>query len=168
MEKVIVGLRDDEKVKIREEKKRIRKERSAMIRADQESRADIIRARRKEEIDLIFSVAEDVVKKATYLESHGNLDRAQREVQRLLFSHEFCRIQSRLNKLPLYDAVMKILMRANASPVRYREALVVSSISVERQERLKSAELERQERCRMDEEERFLTILKEVSQLLCI
>ena len=138
-----------------------------MIRADQESRADIIRARRKEEIDLIFSVAEDIIKKATYLESHGNLDRAQREVQRL-FSPEFCRIQSRLNKLPLYDAVMKILMRANASPVRYREALVVSSISVERQERLKSAELERQERCRMDEEERFLTILKEVSQLLCI
>lgn len=110
-------------------------ERSAMLRAEQESRGDIVRARRKAEIDLIITAAEDIVEEAQYLESKGDLKSAIREVKRL-FSDEFCRLQSRLNKLPFYDAAMKILMRPE----------------VERQEQRKRDEVERQKRCKMDEE----------------
>ena len=114
-------------------------EKSAMRRAEQESRGDVVRARRKAEIDLIIISAVDVVQRAQYLENQGDLDSAIREVKRL-FSNEFCRLQSRLKNLPFYEAAMKILTRPE----------------VERKERVK------------EKEECFLMMLEEkwVCQLL--
>jgi hypothetical protein len=111
---------------------------SASLRAEQESRGDIVRARRKAEIDSIIIAAVNVVQRAQYLEAQGDLNSAIREVKRL-FSNEFCRLQSRLKNLPFYESAMKTLMRPE----------------VERQERFK------------EEEERSLMMLEEKWVLIC-